>query len=105
MVPFASAVVQQLSCIRPLAAPWTAAHQASLSFTISQSRLKFMSTDLVMPSNHLILCHPSSLLALNLSQHQGSFQSQLFIPGVQSTGASASASVLPMNVRTDYLED
>ena len=38
--------------------PWTAAHQASLSFTISWSLLKFMLIELVMPSNHLILCHP-----------------------------------------------
>ena len=37
---------------------WTAARQASLSITISQSLLKFMSIELVMPSNHLILCHP-----------------------------------------------
>ena len=42
--------------------PWTAAHQASLSFTISWSLLKLMSTELVMPSNHLILCHPLLLL-------------------------------------------
>jgi len=38
--------------------PWTAAHQASLSFTISQSLLKLMSIESMMPSNHLILCHP-----------------------------------------------
>ena len=38
--------------------PWTAACQASLSFTISLSLLRFMSTELMMPSNHLILCHP-----------------------------------------------
>ena len=38
--------------------PWTAAHQASLSITNSQSLLKLMSIELVMPSNHLILCHP-----------------------------------------------
>ena len=38
--------------------PWTAAHQASLSITNSWSLLKFMSMELVMPSNHLILCHP-----------------------------------------------
>ena len=42
--------------------PWTAAHQASLSFTISQSLLKFMSIESVMLSNHLILCHPRLLL-------------------------------------------
>ena len=44
------------------ATPWTAARQASVSFTISQSLLKFMSTKSVMPSNHLILCHPLLLL-------------------------------------------
>ena len=42
--------------------PWTAAHQSSLSFTISQSLLKFMSIESVMPSNHLILCYPLLLL-------------------------------------------
>ena len=42
--------------------PWTAACQASLSFTIFQSLPKFMSTELVMPSNHLILCHPLHML-------------------------------------------
>ena len=42
--------------------PWTAAHQASLSITSSWSLLKLMSIELVMPSNHLILCHPLLLL-------------------------------------------
>ena len=42
--------------------PWTAAHQASLSFAISPSLLKLMSIETVMPSNHLILCHPLLLL-------------------------------------------
>ena len=42
--------------------PWTAAHQASLSFTTSQSLLKLMSIELLMPSNHLILCRPLLLL-------------------------------------------
>ena len=45
------------SCLTP-AIPWTAAHQASLSFTIPQSLLKLMSIESVSPSNHLILCHP-----------------------------------------------
>ena len=44
--------------------PWTEAHQASLSFTISQSLLKFISIELMMLSNHLILCHPVLLLPL-----------------------------------------
>ena len=51
-------VVQLLSCVQLFVTPWTAACQASLSFTISQSLLKFMSTGLMMLSNHLILCYP-----------------------------------------------
>ena len=43
--------------------PWTAAHQASLSFTISQSLLRLMSIESVMPSNHLIFCHPLLFLS------------------------------------------
>ena len=50
-------VVQALSCVQPFATPWTAAHQAPLSF-ISQSLFKLMSIELVMPSNHLVLCCP-----------------------------------------------
>ena len=57
-----STVVQSLSCVPVFGTPWTAAHQASLSFTISQSLLKLMSIESVMPSNHLILCHPLLLL-------------------------------------------
>ena len=50
--------VQSLSCAQLFATPWTAACQASLSITNSWSLLKLMSIELVMPSNHLILCHP-----------------------------------------------
>ena len=56
-------VVQLLSCVQLFVTPWTAACQASLSFTISQSLLKLMSIELVMPSNHLILCLPLLLLS------------------------------------------
>ena len=56
--------VQSLSCVRLFATPWTAAHQASLSITNSQSLLKLMSIQSVMPSSHLILCHPLLLLPL-----------------------------------------
>ena len=56
------AVVQSLSRVRLFVTPWTAARQASLSFTISQSLLKLMSFESVMPSNHFILCHPLLLL-------------------------------------------
>ena len=82
----------QLFCVTP----WTAACQASLSFTISQSLLKLMSIESVMPCNHLILCHPCSS-CLHSFRASGSFpMSQLFTSGGQSTGASAS--VLPMNI-------
>ena len=55
-------LLSRFSCVQLFAAPWTAAHQASLSFTVSWSFLKFMSIELVMPSNHLILCRPLLLL-------------------------------------------
>ena len=55
-------VVQSLSRIQLFVTPWTAALQASLSITIFQSLLKFMSIELVILTNHLILCHPFLLL-------------------------------------------
>ena len=54
--------VQSLSPVQLFATPWTATHQASLSITNSQSLLKLMSLESVMPSNHLILCHLLLLL-------------------------------------------
>ena len=51
-------VAQSLNCVQLFMTPWTAAHQASLSFTISKSLLRLMSIESVMPSNHLIFCHP-----------------------------------------------
>ena len=80
------------------ATPWTVARRASLPFTISQSLLKRMSIQSVMPSNHLILCRP--LLCLQSFPASGSFlMSRLLASGGQSIGASASASVLPMNIQ------
>ena len=85
--------VQSLSCVWLCAIPWTAAHQASLSFTISWSLFKLMSIESVMPSNHLILF--SCLQSFPVS---GAFpMNQLFTSGGQSIGASAS--VLPMNIQ------
>ena len=55
--------VQSLSCVRLFATPWTAARQASLSITNSRNLLTLTSIELVMLSNHLILCHPLLLLA------------------------------------------
>ena len=55
-------VVRSLSCVQLFVIPWTAACQAPLSFTVFWSLLKSMSIESVMPSNHLILCHPLLLL-------------------------------------------
>ena len=91
--------VQLFSCVRLLATPWATVHQASLSITNSQSLPKLMSIESVMPSNHLILCHPCLLLP-SIFAASGSFQmSQLFTSGGQSIGVSASTSVLPMNIQ------
>ena len=60
MAQFSS--VQSLICVQLFATPWTVVRQASLSITNSQSLPKLMSIDSVMPSNHLILCHPLLLL-------------------------------------------
>ena len=54
--------IQLLSCVQLFVSPWNAAHPASLSITNSQSLLKLMSIESVMPSNHLILCRPLLLL-------------------------------------------
>ena len=54
--------VQLLSCVQYFETPWRAAHQASLSFTITQNSLKLLFIESVMPSNHPILCHPLFLL-------------------------------------------
>ena len=87
--------VRWLSHVWLFAIPWTAACQASLSITNSQSLLKFMSIESVIPSNHLILCCPLLLLSVPAS---GSFQmSQFFTSGGKSIGVSASASVFPMH--------
>ena len=58
VIIFCISSVQSLSHVQFFATPWTAAHQASLSITNSQSLLKLMFIESVMPSNHLILCHP-----------------------------------------------
>ena len=57
-------LVQSLSRVRLFSTPWTAAHQTSMSFTISQSLPKLMSTESVMSSNHFVLCHPLLLTSI-----------------------------------------
>ena len=87
--------VQSLSRVQLFATPWIAARQAPLSITNSQSSLKLMSIESVMPSSHLILCCPLLLLP-PIPPRSGSFpMSQLFAWGGQSIGVSALASFLP----------
>ena len=91
--------VKSLSRVWLLATRWIAAHQSSLSITNSQILPKLIAIELVMPSNHLILCRPFSSCSQSFPV-SGSFQTgQLFTSGGQSIGASASASVLPMNTQ------
>ena len=90
-------VVQLLSLFQFFATLWTAAHQSSLSFTVSRSLLKLMCIELVMPSNHLILCHLLLFLPSTFPASGSFSMSQLFTSGGQSIGASAS--VLPMNTQ------
>ena len=79
--------------------PYELQHAKPLSITKSQSLLKLMSIESVMPSNHLILCHllfllPSIFLSISIFP-----MSQFFTSGGQSIAASALASVLPMNIQ------
>ena len=91
--------VQSLSCVWLFVTPWTAAHQASLSITNSRSPPKLMSIESVMPSNHLILCHPLSSCPQSFPA-PGAFQmSQFFASDLKSIGVSASASILPMTIQ------
>ena len=91
--------VQSLSHVQRFATPWTTTRQASLSITNSQNLLKLMSIESVMPSNHLILCHPFFLLPSIFPRPESFQMSQFFTSGGQSIGVSASASVLPVNIQ------
>ena len=91
--------VQSLSRVRLFATPRITACQASLSITNSQSSLRLMSIKLVIPSNHLILCHPHLLLpSIFPSIRIFSNESALHIRWL-CIGASASATVFPMNIQ------
>ena len=98
---FKIVVVQSLSRVRLFATPWTAALQASLSITNSQSLLKLMSIKSVMPSN--LMSSPPDVPFSSCLQSfpvSGSFPVSQFCPsGGQSIGVSASTSVLPVNIQ------
>ena len=98
-------VVQLLSSVQLFVTSWTAAHQASLSFIISQSLLKLISIDSVMPFNHLILYCPLLLLPSIFPSIRVFQMSWLFTSGGQRIGVSASVSVLPMNIQDWFLLD
>ena len=92
-------VVQSLSCVWLFVTPWTEACQASLSFTVSWSLLKPVSIESMMPSNHLILCHPCLLCPQSFPPSESFPMSWLFESGSQSIGVSASALVLAINIQ------
>ena len=92
-------LVQSLSPVQLFATSWTAAHQALLSNTNSCSLLKLMSIESVIPSSHLILCHPLLLLPPIPPSIRVFSMSQLFPWGGQSIGVSALASFLPRNTQ------
>ena len=92
--------VQSLSHVRLFAAPWTAARQGFLSFTVSRSLLRSISIELVMLLNHLVLCHPFSSCPQSFPASRYFPVIQLFTSGGQSIEAAASTSVLPMNIQS-----
>ena len=91
----------------PTLQPHGLQHTSLLSFTISQSLLKLMSIESVMPSNHLILCTPFSSCPQSFPASVSLPVSWLYASGGQSIGGPASASVLPMNLisfRIDWFD-
>ena len=86
------------SVVRLLGTPWAATCQASVSITNSCSLLKLMSIESVMPSNHLILSHPFLLLPSIFPSIRVFSNEPVLHIRWESTGVSASASVLPMNI-------
>ena len=95
--------VQSLSHVQLFVTLWTAACQASLSITNTQSLLILMSIHSVMLSNHLILCFPLFLLSSIFPSIRPFPMSQFFTSGGQSIGVSSSVSVLTMIFRSDLL--
>ena len=92
-------VVQSLTHVWLFATPWPVACQIPLFSTVSWRSLKSMSIESVMLSNHLFLCCPFLLLPSVFPSNRVFPMSQFFTSGGQSVGASASASILPMNIQ------
>ena len=94
--------VQLLSHVWLFMTQWTAAWQTSVSITNSGTLLKLMSIESVMPSNHLILCHPLLLLPSIFPSIRVFQMNQFIASGGQSIGVWTSTSVLPVNIQ-DWL--
>ena len=108
-------VVQSLNLVRLFATPWTAAHQASLFITNSRSLLKLMSMESVIPSNHLVLCHPLLLLPSifpNIGVFSNEWALHIRWPKYWSFSLSISPSneysglisILGFNIRIDWFD-
>ena len=97
-------LVQKLNHVLLFVTTWSAAHQASLSITNSWSLLKLIPIESVMPSNHLILCHPLLLLPSNFSSIRV-FSNESVLPISWPKYWSFSFIMLPMNIRNDFLYD
>ena len=94
--------IEPFSQVQLLLTPQTVIQHASFSITNSRSLFKLMSIESVMPSKYLILCRTFASCLQHFPE-SGSFPvSQFFTSGGQSTGASASASVLPMNIQDRF---
>ena len=91
--------VQSLSLIQLFTTPWTSVCQASLSITNSWGLLKLVSIEWVLPSNYLVLCHPILLLPSVFPSITVFSTESVLRSGGQSVGASASTSVLPINIQ------
>ena len=95
--------VKSLSHVWLFVTPWTAASQASLSITNSRTLLKLMSIKVVMQSNNLILCGPFYSCLQSFPASGSLPMSLFFASGCQNIEASASASVLPMNIQDWFI--
>ena len=103
----AGVIVQLINCVQLFSTPWTAAHEASQSFAISQSFLKLMSIDSVTPSSHLILCCPLLLRSIFPSIKVFSNELALHIKGPKYWSFSISPSdeyLGLISFRTDWFD-
>ena len=101
MITFSS--LQSLSRVLLFATPWTAAHQASLSTTSSLSSPKPMSTESVMPSNHLILCHPLLLLPSVFPSIRVWLKLPVFVPRKKRNWPTSPQPILDVEIITTLL--